>query len=140
MFSTNRNSKKKPKIEYRPAQAQSTTSHNQNQTQSQSISQFRIKTNYFFKILLVTIIWLLTGYSYIRAVDLIHCSDVIILYSVNFSFIYMAKWIILHHLFIPLRVNNIFIYSQKFQKLFSVTTRCIKNLLLVLFLLFIIYN
>lgn len=63
------------------------------------------KRNYYIKIGAITLLWLASGYFYLRAIDLLYCIDVIILFSINYSFIYMIKWIILHHKFIPLRVR-----------------------------------
>jgi hypothetical protein len=63
------------------------------------------KREYALKVMAITFIWIVTGYSYLRAIDLLVCSDLIILFSVNFSLIYMGQWIFLQHKFIPIRVN-----------------------------------
>jgi hypothetical protein len=63
------------------------------------------KQNYYVKMGAITLLWLISAYCYLRALDLLYCIDVIILFSMNYSSIYMIKWIILHHKFIPLRVN-----------------------------------
>lgn len=64
-----------------------------------------LKQNYYVKMGAITLLWLLSAYLYLRALDLLYCIDVVILFSMNYSCIYMIKWIILHHKFIPLRVN-----------------------------------
>ena len=64
----------------------------------------KFKRDLFFKFFLITIIWIITGYSFLRAIDLLYCSDFIVLFSVNFSFVFIASWIFLHSKFIPLRV------------------------------------
>ena len=63
------------------------------------------KREYALKVLGISFIWMITGYSYLRAIDLLVCSDLIILFSVNFSLIYMGQWIFLQHKFIPIRVS-----------------------------------
>lgn len=120
IFCSENQIKKRARIEYRLAteNVQNSNTHNMNPPDQQQstdscksqnkISQFKIKRNFLLRILLVSVIWTLTGYSLVRAIDLLYCSDVIILYSVNFSFVYMTTWIVLHHLFIPLRVNIFF--------------------------------
>ena len=70
------------------------------------------KREYVLKLLGITLIWLITGYSYMRAIDLLYCSDLIILFSVNFSLIYMGRWIFLQQRFIPIRVNYYYIDDQ----------------------------
>ena len=70
-----------------------------------NIEHLKMKRYLFLKIAAVTFIWVLTGYSYIRAINLLYCSDVVILFSVNFAFVFIASWIVLHYKFIPIRVN-----------------------------------
>ena len=70
-----------------------------------STSTIKLSKQFFFKISLITAVWIITAYSFLRAIDLLYCSDLVLLFSVNFSFVYMATWIILHQLFIPLRVR-----------------------------------
>ena len=65
------------------------------------------KLDHMGKILSITFVWLLTAYSYLRAVDLLCCSDLIILFSFNYSFVYMGEWTILHQYFVPLKVSVI---------------------------------
>lgn len=73
---------------------------------STSMMIFKLKKReYASRILLITLIWVITGYSYLRAIDLLFCSDLIVLFSVNFSLIYMGQWIFLQQKFIPIRVN-----------------------------------
>lgn len=74
------------------------------QTTEKKGSQLYRRRNYHLKICAITFLWVISGYLYLRAIDLLYCIDVIILFSTNYSFIYMTKWIILHHKFIPLRV------------------------------------
>lgn len=126
IFCSENQMKKRARIEYRLAteKAQNNNANNTNPPDQQqstdsnksqnNISQFKIKRNFLLKILFISVIWTLTGYSLVRAIDLLYCSDVIILYSVNFSFVYMTTWIVLHHLFIPLRVSIFidFFYSN----------------------------
>lgn len=65
------------------------------------------KRNYYLKVIAITLLWVSTGCLYMKAIELLYCIDVIILFSTNYSFIYMIKWTFLHHKFIPLRVNSI---------------------------------
>ncbi|RNA18460.1 thiamine transporter SLC35F3 isoform X1 [Brachionus plicatilis] len=116
IFCSENQMKKRAKIEYRLAtekaqinEPNSSNPPNQQEstgstTTQSNISQFKIKRNFLLKVLFISTIWILTGYSLIRAIDLLHCSDVVVLYSVNYSFVYMTSWIVLHHLFIPLRL------------------------------------
>ena len=69
-----------------------------------NIEHLKLKRYLFLKIFVVTLVWVLTGYSYIRAINLLYCSDVVILFSVNFAFVFIASWIVLHYKFIPIRV------------------------------------
>ena len=93
--------------------------------QKQNISQFLLNSLHIFdkkqskiknnvqigiNILSITIIWVLTGYTFLKGLDLIICSDFVILFSVNISFTYMASWIILRRQFLPLRVIIYIIY------------------------------
>jgi len=107
--------------------------NDENNEQKQNISQFLINSLHIFdknqskiknsvqieslklnkfgiKILSITIVWVLTGYTFLRGLDLIICSDFVILFSVNISFTYMASWIILRRQFLPLRVIIYIIY------------------------------
>jgi len=70
-----------------------------------NFDHLKLKRYLFLKILAVTFLWILTGYTYIRAIHLLYCSEVIILFSVNFAFVFITSWIILHNKFIPIRVR-----------------------------------
>ena len=61
--------------------------------------------NYLLKIGGVTLIWSITGYCYLKAIDLIDYSDVIMIYAANFGLTYMASWVVLHNKFIPIKVH-----------------------------------
>ena len=62
------------------------------------------RRDFMFKLAAITFVWLITGYTFVKALDLLNCLDVVIVFSINFSLIYMAAWIIMHNQFIPLRV------------------------------------
>ena len=72
---------------------------------SSKMARFKAKRDYLCKLLLITLVWTLTGFTYIRAIDILYSSDVVILFSVNFSFVFMATWVVLHYKFVPLRVR-----------------------------------
>ena len=72
---------------------------------SSKMARFKAKRDYLCKLLLITLVWVLTGFTYIRAIDILYSSDVVILFSVNFSFVFMATWVVLHYKFVPLRVR-----------------------------------
>lgn len=78
---------------------------NQTTAEKGQATRLYMKRNYYLKIGGITLLWLMSGYLYLRAIDLLYCIDVIILFSIDYSFIYMIKWIILHQKFIPLRVG-----------------------------------
>ncbi len=64
----------------------------------------RLKSDFFFKIFLITGLWLITGYNFLSALNLIRISDVLIIYSIHLSLSYMIRWIALHSKFIPMRL------------------------------------
>ncbi len=64
----------------------------------------RLKSDFFFKVLLITALWLTTGYTFLSALSLIRISDVVILYAINVSLSYMIRWIVLHYKFVPMRL------------------------------------
>ena len=96
------NSKKK-----RDANNLSSNSSNNNSNCKNEVSDLehlKMKRYLFLKMIGVTFLWVLTGYSYIRAINVLYSSDVVILFSVNFAFVFIASWIILHNKFIPIKV------------------------------------
>ena len=75
---------------------------------NERVESTRLKHDLVLKIAAITVFWILTGYLMLKAVTIVKCSDFIILYSANYSFVYMTSWIVLHVKFIPLRVNASF--------------------------------
>jgi hypothetical protein len=75
----------------------------------------RLSRDFFLKIGSISFIWVLAGYSYLKAIQLLHFTDIVILFTVNYSFIYMANWIILHAQFVPIKVNMFVFILKKFS-------------------------
>lgn len=84
------------------------SSSSNGKSDSSNFDHLKLKRFLFVKSVAVSFLWILTGYTYIRAINLLYCSDVIILFSVNFAFVFITSWIILHNKFIPIRVSFLF--------------------------------
>jgi hypothetical protein len=84
-----------------------------------------LRRKWTFKLFTFTFIWICTYYMLIRSIDIIYMSDFIVLYSLNFSLVYMIEWTLLEHQFIPLRVNYFLLFHQ-FNP--HTTSRLLKNL------------
>lgn len=85
----------------------SNDTNNKNNTSNNidHVFKFSFLKDLFLKIGGLTLIWIITGYGYLKAIDLISFSDVILLFSTNFALYYMASWIVLHNKFIPIKVS-----------------------------------
>ena len=85
------------------------TSNNNNSTANNNVN-YKITSKYlriyFLKIAAISLVWVLTGYSYLKAIDLIKFSDVVMIFAANSVWHYMAKWVILHSQFYGVKVRE----------------------------------
>ena len=57
------------------------------------------------KVVSFSLLWVVTSYVYLRALDLKPCLDVITLFATNSSFVYLLAWILLQKQFMAIRVS-----------------------------------
>jgi hypothetical protein len=102
-FNKNKNRSSPVNIRKRPSSVFSNSTNGLVEEQS--------KIKYFsclsLEIFGLTALWNLVLYSFIRALGTIHISGVIMIFSTNFAFDYMASWIVLEEQFIPTKVRFI---------------------------------
>lgn len=105
--------------------------------------------------LFTTMLWLLTGYSYVKTLDLMKYSESIYLFSISTSFTYIISWIVLKKQFVSIKLfgflfslcgvifvvfHNGFYFSMKFLGCFLGGLAAVGTALLRLLMDYIIFK